>query len=65
MDLTTLDEMVLVGSAQHCTTIAPKESPAEAGLLYSEHSVDAELKLPDNRTLLYLGWRIQDRGQFA
>ena len=32
MDLTTLEEMVLVGSAQHCTTIASKEGPALAGL---------------------------------
>ena len=32
VDLSTLEEIVLVGSAQHCTTIAPKENPARAGL---------------------------------
>jgi len=32
VDVSASNEMVLVGSSQNCTTIAPKESPAEAGL---------------------------------
>jgi hypothetical protein len=32
MDLSTLEEMVLVDCGQNCTTIASKEGPALAGL---------------------------------
>ena len=31
MDLSASEEMVLVGSAQHCTTMAPNESPVGVG----------------------------------
>ena len=32
VDLNAPEEMALVGSRQNCTTIAPKEGPASAGL---------------------------------